>query len=172
MSKKITMMKKKNNLTTAKGRAAQAAQAKKPANPVNDFGKIAGLSADKILHRHFTVEEVMTMFCNKLIEKPLALELLNLPADTIFEKHPVSIKTIGVGGSIGLLNLFGDGSALFMPTDRSKTIKKFEDTGLTFTIEPVSLNIEDSNVDKSEGVKNDDEADEDTEELTPEDMKA
>jgi hypothetical protein len=131
----------------------------------------------KLLHKEFTVEEVLNMLHFNLVDETYACKLLGISeymGPRINERHPVSIKAIGKGGSIGLLNLYKDGSALFTPKVIADTpVKNFESTGLVFTIEPVSLDIEekpetDEDIPAEDGQRDGGE----TDELPPEDMKA
>lgn len=97
----------------------------------------------KPIKRIFSIEELLNLFDRKIISSSMVRERLGIEEPVISEKHPVAIKAIGNHGSIGLLHLYVDGSALFVPKVKATMpVNNFESTGLTFTIEPISLEIE------------------------------
>lgn len=96
--------------------------------------------------RILSVDEIFGLFDRKIIQATKVRSLLGIEEPTIYEKHPVAIKAIGYAGSIGLLHLFVDGSVLFVPRNKMD-VNSFESTGLTFTIEPVSLTLEETDDD-------------------------
>lgn len=98
-------------------------------------------SNNDLLRATYSVAEVVTLQRERLITLEEARETLGFsPAfPARGEEHAVAITRTA---SDGLLHLYKDGKMLYVPK-HAMAVKKFEDTGLKITFEPISLTIDD-----------------------------